>query len=467
MIKVFFKHSLVYSISGLLTKGLPVLLLPFYTSVLSPLEFGYWEYILAVGGIVSVLIPLEITQGMARFFPEAVNEEEVADYITSTLVFTFSAYLILLLIGICFSDFFSRILTDGHGGIGILVLSLFLFLINGLLYAIQNILRWKMLALDNTILSLIVALSFISSAIIMLKLQFGLLGLILASITSCLVGLIYPLFIKKSFTFGFYKWDKVKQMLNFSLPLVPSSLGVVAALYVDRLLIKNLLDVDSMAYYSVAYRISSVIVLITLGFQGALSPLIYSNYQKLETRSDLAKLFRICIAICLLLCTSVSLFINEGITIFFKETYISASNIIPFLLFSTLIWQLYIFAPGLSLEKKTKKIAIINLFIAVLNLTLNYIFIIKFGLMGSAIATTIAATCSFILYMYFSQRYYFVKHDWITLIQGVVISITVLFIGSLVPSKFIFIKVLLLVSLFFLFIRLGLLTRSDWKQVLS
>lgn len=465
MIRSFFRHSIIYTISGLLTRGVPIILLPFYTRILSTREFGYWEYISSLGGLLLVLLPLEITQGMARFYSEASTEKDRINYSYSTLIFTIFGYSIFSIIVIFYSNFFSNFFFDGFGGRTTLLLCLVLYLVNGVVYSTQNILRWSMNVRGVAIMSLIIAVISILISVLFLILNYGLNGLIIASIFSGLFGLLYTFFMTKEIKMGDFEWAKVKQMLKFSLPLVPSSLGVVLALYVDRLLVKSMLDVESMAYYSLAYRLSTLVIFVTIGFQGALTPLVYKNYKRSEARNEIANLFRICSAIALLFCVSICLFIKEIINIFFINSYESIFNLVPFLVLSALIWQMYVFAPGLNIAKKTKLVAIINLSVAIFNLILNYFFILYFGLIGSAVATLIAAIFSFCINMYYSQKFYYIEHNWRKLIIGFMISLLYILSGIMLPLNLslTILKVLSLTILVFLFIKIKLLYKNDLK----
>jgi O-antigen/teichoic acid export membrane protein len=88
MLKSFFRDSLIYTLSGVLSRGVPFFLLPVYTRNLSTTQFGYWEYMLALGGVLAILLPLEITQGMARYIAEAHDRKEKFSYASTTIVFT-------------------------------------------------------------------------------------------------------------------------------------------------------------------------------------------------------------------------------------------------------------------------------------------------------------------------------------------------------------------------------------------
>lgn len=66
--------------------------------------------------------------------------------------------------------------------------------------------------------------------------------------------------------------------------------------------------------------------------------------------------------------------------------------------------QLYIFTPGMQINKKTKKILAMNLFSGALNLILCYFFVKHVGLNGASLASMISYIIFFVVYLLVSQR---------------------------------------------------------------
>jgi O-antigen/teichoic acid export membrane protein len=73
---------------------------------------------------------------------------------------------------------------------------------------------------------------------------------------------------------------------------------------------------------------------------------------------------------------------------------------------------MYIFAPGLDIEKRTKSIALINIAAAVINVAMNLLLIPHMGILGSALATLISAVFMLTTYIHMSQRLYPIPFRW-------------------------------------------------------
>jgi O-antigen/teichoic acid export membrane protein len=129
--------------------------------------------------------------------------------------------------------------------------------------------------------------------------------------------------------------------------------------------------------------------------------------------------------------------------------------------------KLYIFAPGLDIEKKTKTIAMINIVSAVMNILLNILLIPFLGIMGSALATLISSSLLFLIYMTLSQKIYAIPYTWEKIVFACLLSAFIIIIGyaiSLYSTRYYYIafvgKGLLIIAVSFFIVR-RLLGRKD------
>ena len=74
MLKRLFSDTLIYTVPAILSRSISFLLLPIYTRILSTSDYGIFDLIMVFGGFVNLTIPLEITQGIARFYADEKDE---------------------------------------------------------------------------------------------------------------------------------------------------------------------------------------------------------------------------------------------------------------------------------------------------------------------------------------------------------------------------------------------------------
>lgn len=409
MLKSFFRDSALYAIANLFTRGISFILLPLYTAVLSPADFGMIDFITVVGSLVAVTAALEVTQGLHRYVPEHLGTDEPKLYASTALWFTISCYSLLLILFNVFADNISVMMFDTADKSLLVKIASVSYLVNAIFYLIQSQLRCELKTKENVACVTLSALCIsLFTAIALLVLSAGVEGAILAIISGNVVGIALAFYFCRA-SIGFvFSSRHLKTMLKFSIPLIPSSVGVITAMYIDRISIKEMLSLQELGIYGVASRVAFITSLLIVGFQQALTPLIYSRYKNPETPKQVARLFQIFIAAALVFFLVISFLRHEIIGIIAAEAFARAADLIPFLCAAVIFSTLYIFFPGLGIEGKTKTISIISLATAAVNLALNYLLIPEFGLVGSSFANCFSAALGFLCYVYFSQRYYYI-----------------------------------------------------------
>lgn len=413
MLKIFFKNNLTYTVGNILTRGIAFLLLPIFTRYLSPEEFGVIDLFMVLAAIINITITLEISQGIARYFQESKNVKEKREYTSSAFWFTILVYLLFFIISFIFRDKFTLLLLEDDGKKTIFLLAVFSIVTNGIFYFTQNQLKWQIQPRDSVIASFfnILILVFVTLYLLIfhgLNLESIFIGQIIGNIFGSIISILYA---RKSYGFIF-SIIKFKKMISYSSPLVLSSIGIFIAIYIDRIAIKDLLGFEKLGIYGVAYRFAAIAGLLIIGFQQSLTPLIFKNYKKKKTPKDISEIFNIFIIFALIIVAASILFANELVIFFTTKAFYNSADLITLLIIIIFFSNMYIFAPGISIAKKTKLIPIISISVAILNFILNYTLIPIFGLKGAAYASLLSVLIGFAIYMYISNYFYPIPYKY-------------------------------------------------------
>jgi O-antigen/teichoic acid export membrane protein len=431
MFKQFFKDSAVYGVTTILARGLSLILLPLYTRVLSPTDYGTVDILTIFTSLVNLTVALEISQAVARYFTDAQTETDKVAYASTSLWFTCGAYGLFVIIAFLASTSLSQRLLESSHQVDVFRVALLSIFGFGLFYLAQNQLRWQLQPALYAISSLVFTLVTVSASVIFVWiLRWGVIGVIYGQLTGNFVGAATALyFARRSYQLTF-DWDKCKEMLRFSAPLVPSSVGVFITLYIDRIAIKQMMTIADVGLFGVGYRLASLVSLLMVGVQSAITPLVLNHYRDRNTPTEIARIFHYFAGGALLLCLILSLFAREILFIFTTPEYYPASAVVSLLAPAVLLSGMYVFAPGLSIAKKTGTIGTINIIGAMLNTTLNFLLIPILGIQGAALATLLSAATLFSIYMFYSQKFYFVPHPWRRLSLAIIITLAAYFIGT-------------------------------------
>ena len=128
--------------------------------------------------------------------------------------------------------------------------------------------------------------------------------------------------------------------------------------------------------------------------------------------------------------------------------------------------------PGINIAKKTHLFLLVNLIIAICNVLFNMILIPNFELAGAAAAKTASFFIGFLFFIFFSQKYYFVNHDWKKHTYNLIFALLIVFIyfytfqnlTGFISLSVKFFLILLFISSMYIS---GLLKREDFSKVKS
>lgn len=415
MVRKFFSHGATYALAGVLSQGIAFLLFPFFAHVFEPRDYGIIDLLGLLATIVNLTIALEISQGLGRHFVEARDEDRVA-YASTALWFSVAVYSGFVVVGQLLAGPLTDLVLGDDVDVGIMRVAICSIWFSGLLYLAQDLLRWDLRPRAFATVSVVTAaVTTASSAIYVLAFDWGVEGAIAGQLTgAATAGVLAFWFGRRRFALRFdgARW---REMVTYSLPLVPASVGVFLNGYADRIAIQTHLSLDEVGVYGVGYRLSLIVGLTLMGFQGALTPLVLTRHEQPQTRADLARIFRLFCAIALVVLLLVTVFADELLRILTRPAYYDAATVVPIVVAAAFLAGMYIFAPGLNIAKRTRPFAIVAVLGGLANLALAFALVRPLGIEGAALAFLLTAAASFAALMTLSQRYYHVPHRWLSL----------------------------------------------------
>lgn len=188
-------------------------------------------------------------------------------------------------------------------------------------------------------------------------------------------------------------------LIRYGTPLIPHELGAFIIAYSDRLFIINMVGAEGTGLYSVGYQIGMAIGLIQNSFNQAWTPWFFETLLKNQL-SDKLTIVKIIYAyfVAMLLLVGGLVLCLPLIFKFIGKEFAEASQFVFFIGLGFAFNGMYkIVVNFLFFVKRTYIIGFITVFIALLNATLNYFFIQRFGVIGAAYSSTLAFVFQFII----------------------------------------------------------------------
>jgi len=472
MIDRILRDSTLYTLPVIVARGVNFLLLPFYTRILTPGMYGALDLLIVFGSLVSLIIPLEISQGAARYTAQAgSNASRKTTYASTALRFTVAGYLIFCALFLAIAPQASHLLLGDAGYAGIFRLAVAYIALNGLHALLLNQLKWELRSGAFAANHLLVALgSAVGSFLLAYGLNRGLAGIFEGMILGVFAGVTLGAWQLGDRVRGQFEMQALREMLVYSVPLAAAGIGVFVNTYVDRIMLNHFLSLESVGVYGMAIRIAGLTGLATVGVQSAISPLVFARHASPGLKTELAGFLRLFVAGVLLLMLFIKLFAREILVVVATPAYYSAAPLVVWLSAALIFAGMYVFAPGLSLAKKTATILVINLGGGILNLLLNLLLIPRLGIPGAAYATLTSAIAVFTVHLTFSHRYFPVPHDWQRLLLGPIVILPLALVGGLCDGTSLtsFVgKTVLLAAAVPALVLVGLVRRHEFQVVLK
>ncbi len=433
-IKSLLSQASIYTFSNILSRSISLLLVPLYTKVLSPSDYGSVDILTVSCGLINLTIALEIHQAIARFY----NEWTLADqkkYISTAFIFTIVIYTLFSLFLIPFRINLSDFFLESNNKINIINETILVSWTSGVYYFTQSQLRWQLKAKNHAFVSIIfTVITTITTSILILYFHLGISGVLYGLIIGNLAGILLSIYFTRDLYINYFDFSRLFFLLKFSTPLVLSSVSVFISLYIDRILIKKMLSLNELGLFSIGYKFASIVGLLTTGINLAITPLIYKHYKDPTTKIKLQSIFLYYILFGSIIFVGITIFAETIILTFTTPNYIHAKNVIPYLVLTSLLASMYNFTPGLFIANKTKIVTYINILVAIINLCLNIFLIPIFGIIGAAIASLIGYILAFFIYIYFNQKFYPMNFQYSKIFAIIIFSLFTILISTVVKN---------------------------------
>ena len=405
--KELIKNTLIISIGKFSTQVLSFLLLPLYTSLLTTSEYGSYDLLNTISMFLIPCVTLLMEEGMFRFLIDAKTDKEKSEVFTITIVFSLFSFLIWSIILFITGTIINYPFT----------IYLIFYILASILSALagstaRGLSKFKLYSLFCFLSSL---LTISLNVLFITVLHWGVSSLFLSYIIGNSIVSIWLLFkvkIYKHLNVKTIKPKRVKEMLKYSLPLVPNSLSWTIIALTDRLLIINYLTEGQNGVYSVANRFPTIINTcygyFNLSWKESASKAL-NNKDKDEFYNSVYKSlqhFLICVSI--LIIAALPFVFNLLIKNEFREAY----YYIPILVISVYFSNMSNFCSGIfSAYKDTKILAQTTVVSTILNLVLGFLFIRYIGLYATALATGISYVIIYIYRNIKLRKYLVLKKD--------------------------------------------------------
>lgn len=380
------KYTILISIGTISTKIISFLLVPLLTHYLNPVDFGKYDLLYTYGLLLIPLITLQIEQSIVKF--SLLKKDDPSIFFVNALAICIFNIIIVNIILLLFFN------NNQY------IYSLILFIDSLSLYTVSieyirgtnKLLKYSIFNIINSLILIILCfmfLFFFNNKINGVLLSYG-----IAYLTSSLLIILDARIFKYCKLFNI---KKTKEMIWYSVPLIPNAISWWITSVSDRTIIKFFMGNYFNGIYSVSCKIPNIVTILFGIFNTSWQQLILQidiTKNKEYISSIFNNIIKLMFSIILLIvCTLRIIF-----TYVFAKEYLSSMYYIPILLLATVFLSFSQFFSGLLMAKnKTKSIGKSTIFSAIINISINLLFIKYFGLFIACVSTLV----SYLIMFYF------------------------------------------------------------------
>lgn len=412
------KHSSVYMVGQILTRMASVLLLPFYTHVLTTADYGVTAILDLTAAILSTFIAGGLVSAIARhhFDDGKKSHHDKVWWTGMTMVVT-------LCFVICIPMYLGRQVladvtlgkqfTSGAWFYALTIANLWFTVIAIVLDAYLRVMKWSSLFVAISLGRLVLNIGL--NVYLMVGMNLGveglLIGNLIATFVQCVVMAV--VFVRSR---GGFRFDRnlASEMIRFATPLVVTALAGMLMHEADRYFLRIWVSMDEVGIYSLAHKIGfAVHTLCLIPFHSIWHVAMY-DIEKMDNAQEVfGKVFGWFTSGLGILILGASLSVHPVLPILIPDDYGSAIDLVAVVLLGFYLFAMSCMFEVPSLLKKRTKLMVPGSIVGlVVNIAANVILIPKLGAWGAGWAGVLTYFAYSGTVLYYSRKADQIPYPW-------------------------------------------------------
>jgi len=379
-------NTLLFAIGNFSSKAINFLLLPVYTRVLTPADYGRLDLLSTTVSLLFPFVTFQIFDALFRFTSELKSTESRTVIFSSALIFS----VVMSLILIPFYPLFAR--NKVFSGVVLyFYLSLFLSILQvGVKQYLRASGRVSLFAISDILYSLSLAGFNILFLVIFRQ---GIDGYLRSTILAQVLTLLF-LFLRAELYRELklcFDVETIKYMLRYSIPLVPNSIMWWVVNVSDRYVLTYFLGIESTGYYSVSARFPALLMMMYSVFFQAWQISAVEEFGKDSYSEVFKKTFEVVSAGMFTLASVLLLVLRPVVRLLVSEVYYPSWRFVPFLLLGV-VYQSFSSFYGVNYiaSKKTAGVFSTSVVAALVNFGVNIALVKRLGIQAASFSTYLA-----------------------------------------------------------------------------
>lgn len=400
------KNTILVFIGNVGSKLITFIMLPFYTLWLSVSDYGTTDLIAVYVSFLLSIVTCCLAEAIF-IFPKGESLEKQKQYFSSGIFISFISLFITAILFYLLKFIFNSIDLDN-------TFTKYTWPIWGLITATflqsytqqfsRSIDKIKVYSISGIVLTGTTALfSFIFIP------KYGLYGYIYSQILSLIISALYTFVATKSyhyFSFGSISKVSYKEMLKYSVPLIPNAImwWLIGAL--NRPVMEKYLGMDDVGIFAVANKFPSILIVLFSIFVYSWQISVLEEFKKEGYKDFYNKMVRIIISLLILVSCTMTVFSELIVKLAVNEKFSAASEYIPILSLAVIFSSLSgLVGTNFSAVRKSKYFFYSSVWGAAASIILSFALIPVWGIYGTCLAIVFSHLVMAISRIIYSWKY--------------------------------------------------------------
>lgn len=381
--KNLFGNMALFTLGNFVSKLLVMLLVPFYTNILTTAEYGIADGMQATLLLLVPLLTINIGEAALRYGIEGRGDRDILRVLVKYVGLADILVMVACLAGYMLAGHEYFLLFAG------------LFICNSIYESVilycQGREQVKLMITGSMLCTLLI---IVSNLYFLLVLRIGLYGYLFSQMIAYGVSAAFMLLFMKRM------WQSSNQAMDNALEKDMVSYGKGMLLYstsswvnnaLDRYFVLGMCGAAANGLYAVAYKIPAILTVFQRIFAQAWQISANKNYEDEDSSEFFSQVYMAYQTVMAVGCSGLIMLTKPVATLLFAKEFFNAWTLVPPLLISVIFGALTGFLGSICLAYKDgESMGRATGIGALVNIVLNYIGIRLIGPMGAAIATMLS-----------------------------------------------------------------------------
>lgn len=381
-------HSVIYGVGTMLTRFLSLLLLPLFTTYLTPADYGVISLLGLLSFVAQPIFSLGLGAAMGPSYFEGNNEKRKSATVWTAFLILLVSSVILLSLAWLFPLELSWLALQSTDYANLVSLSLTGVAINILSTPFTQILQFE--ERSKLFVGITLFTSFISIIINVTTVVFfkwGVYGVVISQVWGNTIHfLAFVCFAIRSLKVSYS--NKIAQdLLNMGIPLVPSFAFLFILMQSNRYILQWIEGLEQVGAYSIGFNIGAVMNVLVGAFTTAWYPFFMSYIDKQEEGFKVfEKVLKYYVILFGVITLCFFVFARPLLLLLTTPEFHVAYKVIGFCALSQFFIGLFsIFTPNLYFTREVRYVSLFQGFASVISIPINILLINNFGLFGAGL----------------------------------------------------------------------------------